>query len=698
MVADDHPTLAGRSGRIVASDLAKHEFEVEFHRSKTEKIVNKTNTMSEVNDDDTYDLLDVDTDASSSFTRLKISAYDLAIPEIASGKSKGRSNKKAKNNKSAAQLLRPAQCALKIEEDEAHDIHGFGMVVRASTLNELAGLKDSEILEHRLSEIMQERDEQEEAAKALEEQKEQAKIREAEEQEKQEILNRFQQYEREIKGRRKKARRILSSGKSKLVKALKTKPEDLYDNSDDLHTSINNGLIDVLVILHECEDDQEAHDLLVAIREAEFSPTSVEYDESSETARTCFLLKDDNHKIPLCVVDHKLDMSDFSRILPAMKEDFDSLVRTIMEPVQFDELCSETGLRKSDALMFVHTLIRIEEDSPSNMEIPLHVVKHLVKSDLLDKGFVKKVLSRDEGEPDQNQLILRAASQRLSKRLSFDLSGLVHEIANKVKVFDRERVSDSDQDSDSVERGTNHMRRLSDCIDSSVFEKFCKVTGLNESDALLFVADYLVFMHGREALAPELDKPPERFLGNLVRSGFFDQDFVTKVADTNGGFMSGEMFFTLVNYILETRFMFSLSDLVLVDLARLFDDSQAECHRALDVSEESELQLDGESIFFIEELPSDEKVTEADDETDEDEPDEDSNTDDNIGDDEDDSDDDDGDDDETDGASNVDINEEEDIDDDVGDGDGDELTDAGNGNDDESSEYFVSSTQSEAAV
>lgn len=700
MVADDHPTLAGRSGRIVASDITKHEFEVEFHRSKIEKIVNKANTMSGVDDDDTYDLLDVD-EASSSFTRLKISAYDLAEPEIASRKGKARSNKKAKNNKSVAQSLRPAQWTLNIEEDEANNIHGFGMVVKASTLNELAGLKDSEILTQRLSEIMKERDEQEEAAKALEEMKEQTKIREAEEQEKQEIFKRFQQYEREIKGRRKKARRILSSGKSKFVKALRTKPETpekLYFDSGSPTSSVYNGYIDVLVTLHEREDDQEAHDLIEAMRGAEL-PTTVEYDESSETTRTCCLFEDDNHKIPLCVFDHELDMSDFTKTLLLTEEDVDSLVRTIMEPVQFDELCSETGLRKSDAFIFVQTLIHIEENTGPNITIPLRIVKRFVKSDVLDKGFANKVLSRDEGGPDQTRLILRAASQRLSKRLSFDLSDLVRKLVHKMEREGEQASSDSDQDSDdsdSVERGTDYIRRLSNFIDSSVFEKFCKVTGLNETDAVLFFGDYLVFMHGREAVAPELDKLPDRFLGKLVKSGFLDQDFVTKVVVASGGFMSSELIFTLVNSILEKRCMFSLSDLVLVDLApRLFDfgiaGSQAECHRALDVSEESELQLDGESIFFIEELPSDEKVTEADDVTDEDDPDEDSNTDDNIGDDEDDSDDGDGDDDETDVGSDVDINEEEDIDD-------DELTDAGIGNDEESSEYFVSSSQSEAAV
>ena len=170
MVADDHPTLAGRNGRIVALDAAKHEFEVEFHRSKTENIVNKTNAKSGVNDDDTYDLFDVDTDAGSSFTRLKISAYDLALPEIASGKGKDSGNKIAKNNKSASQTLRPAQCTLNIEEDESNDIRGFKMVVRASTLNELAGLDDSATLAHRLSEIMQEGVQEEGAARAAEEQ------------------------------------------------------------------------------------------------------------------------------------------------------------------------------------------------------------------------------------------------------------------------------------------------------------------------------------------------------------------------------------------------------------------------------------------------------------------------------------------------------------------------------------------------
>ena len=570
MVVDDHPTLAGRRGRIIASDLANHEFEVEFHRSKAEKIVNKTNTMRDVNDDDTYDLLYVDTDARPSFTRLKISAYDLALPEIASSKGMGRSNKKAKNNKSVSQSLRPVQCTLNIEEDEAHNIHGFGMVVRASTLNELAGLKDSEILEHRLSEIMKERDEEEEAAKALEEQKEQATIRETEEREKQEIAKRFRQHEKEINGRRKKARRILSSGKSKFVKGLKTKPEPpekLYYDSDSLSSSIHNGFVDLLVTLHEVKIDEEACALMEAIEEAEFSPNAVEYDESSETTRTCFLFEDDNHKIPLCIVDYKFQQAPDSREIPSsMDKEVDIVMNSIMEQCQYDELCSETGLRKGDALTLVHTLIQIEKDSDTKFDLPPRVVKRFIRHDLLDEDFVQEILSRDDGS-DQARLFLRAVSQRLSVRLSFDLVDLVRKLVYKM---DRDGlVSDSDHDSDdsnSIEWGRDHMRQLSDIIDLRALEKFCKVTGLCRQDALNLVVHYVAFVSEGEAVAQELlDKLPARLLGNLVRSGFFDHDFIAEILDTNGGFMSGEMFLTLVNDTLESRFWFSLSDLLLVN-------------------------------------------------------------------------------------------------------------------------------------
>ena len=605
MVADDHPTLAGRRGRIAASDLANHDFEVEFHRSKAEKIVNKTNTMREVNDDDTYDLLDVDTDARPSFTRLKISSYDLALPEIASSKGKGRS-KKAKNNKSAAQSLRPAQCTLNIEEDEAHDIHGFGMVVTASTLNELAGLKDSEILEHRLSEIMKERDEEEEAAKALEEQKEHAKIREAEEREKEEIAKLFRQHEKEINGRRKKARRILSSGKSKFVKGLKTKPEPpekLYCDSDSLTSSIHNGFIDLLVTLHEGENEKEVLELTEAIEEAEFSPNAVEYDESTETTRTCFLFEDDNRKIPLCIVDYKFQQAPDSRAIPSpTEEDVDIVINSIMEQKQFDELCSETGLRKGDVLILLLALIQIEKGSDTKFDLSPRVVRRLIKRDLLDMDFVQEILSRDEGGSDQAQIFLRVVSQRLSRRLSFDLSDLVRKLVHKMEL-EGEQASDSDQDSDdsgSTEEKNEHLRRLSDVLDLRVLEKFCKVTGLNESDALQLVVQYLRFSCGN-AVAQELDRLPELYLGKLIESGFLNHDFVAEFFDTNGGFMFGEMFLTLVNNILEYRFMFSLSDLAKVDLVRLFDSgingAQAEYHQALDVSKESESHLDGESNF-----------------------------------------------------------------------------------------------------
>ena len=601
MVADDHPTLARRRGRIVASDLAKHEFEVEFHLSKTEKIVNKTNTMSEVNDDDTYpDLLDVDTDPRSSFTRL-ISAYDLALPEIASSKGKGRSNKKAKNNKSAAQSLRPAQCTLNIEEDEAHGIHGFGMVVRVSTLNELVCLKDSEILEHRLSEIMQERDEQEEAAKALEEQIEQVKIQEAEEQERKAIAKRFQRYEKEIDDRREKARRILSSGKSKFIKGLKTKPEapeKLYLDSDSLASSVHNGFVDFLVTLHEGENEKEELELIEAIEEAEYSPNAVEYDESSETTRTCFFFVDDNHKIPLCIVDHKVQQAPDSRESPSsMKEEGDILMNYIMEQGQFDELCNETGLPKSDAYMLVHALIHFEMGSPKEFEIPSRVFRRLIKRDFLDRNFVREVFSgNEEVGHAQNQLILRAVSQRLSKRLSFDLSDRVRQLVHKMEL-EGEQASDSDQDSDDSGSTEEQNDRLLS-IDPSLFQKFCKVTGLIESDALCLVVQYLQHREGK-AFIPDLDQLPEYYLVMLIRSGFLDHDLVMKFLSGGGGFLTGEMFLTLVNKTLEDRFMFSLSDLLPASVTQTVRDRDE--------------VTDDEDNCFIEELPSGDEMTQAGD-------------------------------------------------------------------------------------
>ena len=148
-IANDHPTLAGRTGKIVDSDLAKHEFEIELHRVDDENLANEADTVSSTSTSDTADCgagdIFIDADDSSAVDRARISTYDLAVPEVevAGGRGKGRSNKNAKNNKPAAQSLRPAQCTFSIEQDEANNIQGFGIVVKASTLNELAGLKDS---------------------------------------------------------------------------------------------------------------------------------------------------------------------------------------------------------------------------------------------------------------------------------------------------------------------------------------------------------------------------------------------------------------------------------------------------------------------------------------------------------------------------------------------------------------------------
>ena len=592
MVADDHPTLSGRTGRIVDSDISKHEFEVEFHRSKNEKIANKntkTVAMSAINDDDHYDVFDVDTggtDPSTAFTRLKISAYDLAVPDVAGGRGKGRSNKNAKNNKAAAQSLRPAECTLVIDEDETINIHGFSMVVRASTLNELAGLKDSELLAQRLGEIMKERDEQEEAAKVLEEQNKQAKIREAEEQEKQEIAKRFRKYEKEINGRKKKARRILSSGKSKFVKALKTKPETpekLYDGSDSLQASVHNGFVDLLATLHE-RDDKEAQELIEAIRGSELSPSTIEFNESDEGTKVCLLFEDEDHKIPLCIVNHSGENH-----VP-MKDEFDTVVNSMFEQDQFDELCCETGLQRREALIFVHALINIEKDSGIEFEIPHRVIRRLIERDLLDSDFVREVLSGDEGfGSDKARLFLRAVSQRLSMRLSFNLSHLVRGLVQIIEEFDQEQVSDSDQDSDG-----EHL------FDRDLFEKFCKVTGLNEQDALLIAIQHLQYRQGN-AVAPELDHLLTSYLEKLVRSGFLDHDLVMNFLKDEG-FMTGEMFLTLVSQALESKFFFSFSDIVSGNLMVLGDDAV----------------LNDEDGAFIEELPvDDDEMTEADGETDE---------------------------------------------------------------------------------
>ena len=594
MVADDHPTLSGRTGRIVDSDISKNEFQVEFHRSKNEKIANKntkTVAMSAINDDDHYDVFDVDTggtDASTAFTRLKISAYDLAVPEVTGGRGKGRSNKNAKNNKPAAQSLRPAECTLVIDEDETNNIHGFSMVVRASTLNELAGLKDSELLAQRLGEIMKERDEQEEAAKVLEEQNKQAKIREAEEQEKQEIAKRFRKYEKEINGRKKKARRILSSGKSKFVKALKTKPETpekLYDGSDSLEASVHNGFVDLLATLHE-RDDKEAQELIEAIRGSELSPSTIEFNESDEGTKVCLLFEDEDHKIPLCIVNHSGENH-----VP-MKDEFDTVVNSMFEQDQFDELCCETGLQRREALIFVHALINIEKDSGIEFEIPHRVIRRLIERDLLDSDFVREVFSGDEGvASDKARLFLRAVSQRLSMRLSFNLSDLVRGLVQIIEEFDPEQVSDSDERPASDEENLDEMEIIRHVLDQAMCRELCALTNMTEKETTLFIANTLRWkINGCEP-----DPLPSSVLVKLLSSGLVPYNIVDDVR-RNFGFVPSQIIYPLVEQSLRDNFNLNLTDIIV----RLENFCQA-----LDAREESELQLDDKDKCFIEEFSSD---------------------------------------------------------------------------------------------
>ena len=197
------------------------------------------------------------------------------------------------------------------------------------------------------------------------------------------------------------------------------------------------------------------------------------------------------------------------------------------------------------------------------------------------------------------------------------------------------------------------MRQWSDIIDLRVLEKFCKVTGLCRQDALNLLVHYVAFVSEGKAVAQELDRLPELYLGKLIESGFLNHDFVAENFDTNGGFMTDEMLLTLVSNTLEDRFMFSLSDLLLVNLKVHHRDEMT----------------DDEDNCFIEELPSDDDETVGSEE-------EEIGDDDNIDYDEDDSDVDDGD------------------DDDEHDDDDDDFSHASNGNDEEVSE----DGQSEAAV
>lgn len=492
IVANDHTTLAGRSGKIVRSDSEKHEFEIEFYPNKQEKLAKR-----------------------SAATRMKISAYDLALPETIDSKGRGRGSKRAKKNKSTGQVPRPTECTLRIEEDEANDIQGFSMVVTASTLNELAGLKDSETFTQRLSEIMQHRDQQEENAKALREEKEQTKIQQAEEQEKKEVAQRFFQYEKEIKGRSKKARRILSSGKSNFLNAIKGKSEDFYEDS-----AVRKGFVDVLVVLFEREDDESRRDLIAAILDSGFRPNATEYDTSGEITRTCVLFEDDNNKIPLCILDYEVLI---------LEPELDS----VMERDQFDELCSETGLSESDAEQFVLALVEMEINP--EFRLPCSVVYRLMRTHFLDQSFVNEVFSRDERR--SNEILLRVVRHRLSKNLSFNLSDHVRSIARK-KLFEimppkQEHVSDCDEDSGSTEATNEDL--------------------LN--DVVLLLLD-----------------------NNLVRHVILEKK----------GDMTGEILLALLDHRLQECNGFSFSQFV-------------------------KLERDDESQLFIEEIPSADEASQADD-------------------------------------------------------------------------------------
>ena len=141
MASHHFSALVGRSGKIVGSNSSRHEVEIEFLPNKHEKMAKTTAAASRATSSARDDFADLVNETSPS-TRMMISVYDLALPEAADFKGKGKKGgKKGKKNRSAAQAARLIQYTIDIDEDVENDIHGFSIAVKASTLNELAGIK-----------------------------------------------------------------------------------------------------------------------------------------------------------------------------------------------------------------------------------------------------------------------------------------------------------------------------------------------------------------------------------------------------------------------------------------------------------------------------------------------------------------------------------------------------------------------------
>ena len=582
--------LVGRSGKIVGSNSSRHEFEIEFLPNKHEKMAKTTAAASKATSSARDDFADLVNETSPS-TRMMISVYDLALSEAANFKGKGKKGgKKGKKNRSAAQAARPIQYTIDIDEDVENDIHGFSMVVKASTLNELAGIKDSAKFEQRLEEIMRERDQDEEDARALKEEEEQAKIREAEEKEKRETAQRFQQYEKEINRRRKKARRVLAAG-SKFVEGLKNKPDDpfqdLYNDTDSLQGHIQNGFIDLLVILHECEDDQGATEMAEAIVESGLSPNAVEYDEFGEKTRTVVFFEHDEKKVPVAIFDRKLLLSGHDDEDPA----WDGC----------DELCRHIpGLSKRNACnlilaMLVHRQECSKTSRPSAgqkcdapaFDAPL--VRCLIKCDLLEKDFVQHLLSRERTNFDRDRIICAIVTRQLQERFNFSLDDV---LKNLVEVDgDEESASEFEGDRDeelaSDDEDCSTFRReiyLNQVIDQDRLKELCSVTDMTEDEAICFVV-HLINSH-----SGELSSIPRYVVMKLIASGLVEAEIWFGCSKTRS-----DILYDLVNQRLKCRFNFSLCDVI--DVRRLLlqvDHGSEECAS----------HLDEEDKCFIEELSS----------------------------------------------------------------------------------------------
>ena len=592
--------LVGRSGKIVGSNSSRHEFEIEFLPNKHEKMAKTTAAASRATSSARDDFADLVNETSPS-TRMMISVYDLALPEAADFKGKGKKGgKKGKKNRSAAQAARLIQYTIDIDEDVENDIHGFSIVVKASTLNELAGIKDSAKFEQRLEEIMRERDQDEEDARALKEEEEQAKIREAEEKEKRETAQHFQQYEKEINSRRKKARRVLAAG-SKFVEGLKNKPddpfEDLYNDADSLQGHIQNRFIDLLVILHECEDDQDATEMAEAIVDSGLSPNAVEYDEFGEKTRTVVFFEHDEKKVPVAIFDRKLLLSGHDDEDPA----WDGC----------DELCRHfPGLSKRNACnlilaMLVHRQECSKTSRPSAgqkcdapaFDAPL--VRCLIKCDLLEKDFVQHLLSRERTNFDLDRIICAIVTRQLQERFNFSLDDV---LKNLVEVDgDEESASEFEGDRDeelaSDDEDCSTFRReihLNQVIDQDRLKELCSVTDMTEDEAICFV------VHLSSSHSGELSSIPREVVMKLIISGLVEAKIWFGCSKTRS-----DILYDLVNQRLKYRFNFSLCDVI--DLRRLLlqvDHGSEECAS----------HLDEEDKCFIEELSStdDDEATRAD--------------------------------------------------------------------------------------